>query len=92
MRVQLGEQGYQLEITDQITVSAATATGVFYGTQTLRQLLRQTTVPGGVAHDYPAYPERGVMLDTGRRYWQIAYLEQTLQRMAQLKLNVSICI
>ncbi len=87
-RVQLGEQGYQLEITDRITVSAATATGVFYGTQTLRQLFRQTTVPCGVARDYPAYPERGVMLDTGRRYWQMDYLEQTLRRMAELKLNI----
>src|SRR5689334_10941278 len=40
---QLGTQGYQLEITDQVTISASTTTGVFYGTQTLRQMLRETT-------------------------------------------------
>lgn len=87
-RVQLGEQGYQLEITERVTLSAGTPTGVFYGTQTLLQMLRQATIPCGVARDYPAYPERGVMLDTGRRYWQMDYLEQTFRRMARLKLNV----
>src|SRR5262249_10606990 len=36
----LGTEGYRLVVTpQQVTISGATATGVFYGTQTLRQLL-----------------------------------------------------
>lgn len=89
---QLGEQGYQLEIADRVTLSAGAEAGFFYGTRSLLQMLRQaddrSTLPQGLARDYPAYRERGLMLDAGRRYFQMDYLEQTIRRMAWLKLNV----
>ncbi|MGW2257715.1 family 20 glycosylhydrolase [Streptomyces sp. NPDC001780] len=36
----LGREGYELRVTDRVRISAATATGAFYGTRTLLQLLR----------------------------------------------------
>ncbi|MGH2480074.1 MAG: glycoside hydrolase family 20 zincin-like fold domain-containing protein, partial [Ktedonobacteraceae bacterium] len=59
---ELGEQGYQLEVSAHVTISANSATGVFYGTRTLLQLLAQDfTLNGGVARDWPDYPQRSLM-------------------------------
>src|SRR6185503_7483437 len=63
----LGAEGYRLDIGPAITVTAPTDTGVFYGTRTILQLLRQSrTIAGGIARDWPRYPERGMMVDAGR--------------------------
>ena len=59
---ELGEQGYQLEVNAHVTISANSDTGVFYGTRTLLQLLTQDfTLNGGVARDWPDYPQRSLI-------------------------------
>ncbi|HEX5506141.1 MAG TPA: glycoside hydrolase family 20 zincin-like fold domain-containing protein [Thermomicrobiales bacterium] len=62
-------EGYRLTITpERVTVVAATEAGLFYGVQTLRQLLRTQgrRLPALTIEDRPALPHRGVMLDVSR--------------------------
>ena len=82
-------EGYSLTIGEHIDVCASTPTGIFYGLQTLCELITQTDrrFPKGLIRDWPHYPHRGLMLDAGRRYWQMPYLHELMQNMARFKLN-----
>jgi hexosaminidase len=83
-----GAEGYRLTVGPVLTVDGNTDTGVFLGTRTILQLLRQgSTVAAGVAEDWPAYPERGLMLDVGRKYLPIPFLCRQIRELAYLKLN-----
>lgn len=85
---ELGEQGYRMEVGDWVTVEALTDDGIFYGTRTLLQLFNQHfTIPGGVAIDWPAYPQRSLMVDVGRQYFSIPWLESHFRELAYLKYN-----
>ncbi len=88
---QLGSEGYRLVIGDRVEITAGGGAGVFYGTQTVLQMLRSTpdhrTLPRGAARDWPRFRERGYMLDAGRKYWSPDYVVQTIRAMAYLKLN-----
>ena len=68
-------------------IRARTADGVFYATRTLLQLARQGPLPAGRAVDWPRYPERGMMLDIGRKHFSVAWLERHIRELAYLKLN-----
>jgi N-acetyl-beta-hexosaminidase len=80
-------QGYSLEIDQHITVVAATPTGIFYGLQTLRQLAAHSSLPKGTIRDWPRYAFRSLMLDIGRKYWEMDYLRSLMGVMGGLKLN-----
>jgi len=81
-------EGYRLEVTaGRVTISAATARGLFYGTRTLVQILRGGAVPCGVAHDWPDYPVRGYLLDVGRRYVTPELIHRLIRLMGRYKLN-----
>ncbi|MDT8912392.1 family 20 glycosylhydrolase [Amycolatopsis sp. PS_44_ISF1] len=85
----LGSEGYALAITDRINITARTEGGVFEGTRTVLQLLHQSfAVPRGRARDWPSYPERGLMVDAGRKYFTPAWLAAEVKELAYLKLNV----
>lgn len=84
----LGKDGYQLTTNDRITITARTCHGVFYGTRTVLQLLKQgPTIPGGIARDWPTYPERSLMVDVGRKYFSVQWLENHIRELAFLKYN-----
>ncbi|MBN1530722.1 MAG: family 20 glycosylhydrolase [Thermoleophilaceae bacterium] len=84
----LGGEGYRLEAGPVLRVRARTAAGAFYGTRTVVQLLsRRNAVPAGTARDWPRYPERGLMLDNGRRYFGPSWLRGRIRELAALKLN-----
>ncbi|GLZ58352.1 family 20 glycosylhydrolase [Micromonospora sp. NBRC 107095] len=87
----IGDQGYLLTAGPTIVIRANAAAGVYYGTQTLLQMIKQsatrTTVPTGTIRDYPQFRDRGVMLDVGRHFYEMDYLENLLRRMAWLRLN-----
>jgi hexosaminidase len=85
---ELGEEGYSLAITDTVAISAPTDAGVFYGTRSLLQMLRQGfEIPAGTARDWPDYPERGMMVDTGRKFYPVEFIERHIKELAYLKLN-----
>lgn len=83
---------YSLAIGDAATIQAATATGVFYGEQTIEQILKLDSVhhsmPQGLAADWPAAGQRGLMLDMGRHYYTPAYVRNQIREAAWYKLNV----
>ncbi|NOV03943.1 family 20 glycosylhydrolase [Paenibacillus planticolens] len=87
----IGNEGYVLEAGAFVSIKAHTSGGVFYGTRTVLQILQQDAsrsyMPQGVARDYPQYAQRGIMLDVGRRYYSMTYLEDTIKRLAWNKMN-----
>jgi hexosaminidase len=87
----LGDEGYLLTVGDTLTIGANTSRGVFYGTRTALQILLQDPahahIPKGIARDYPEYKERGFMLDAGRKYFPLSFLEDEVKLMSWFKLN-----
>jgi hexosaminidase len=85
----LGREGYVLRIGSTVRIDAPTGAGIFYGGRTLLQLRRLArTLPRGTARDRPRYPERGLSIDVGRRFYSRAWLEARGRRLAALKLNL----
>jgi hypothetical protein len=88
---QVGSEGYVLDIGNRVELRGGSGAGVFYGTQTVLQMLRSTaghrTLPRGEARDWPRFRERGYLLDAGRKYWSPDYIVETIREMAYLKLN-----
>jgi hexosaminidase len=84
----LGREGYRLDVGASVRIEARTAAGVFYGTRTLLQLLATDgRIRAGAARDWPRYPERGLMIDNGRRYFSPTWIKRRIRELAYLKLN-----
>ncbi|HVK22397.1 MAG TPA: family 20 glycosylhydrolase [Actinokineospora sp.] len=84
----LGTEGYALSVTDKITITARDDKGAFYGTRTVLQLLKQgNSIPQGTARDWALKPERGLMVDNGRKYFTPQWLKDHVKELAYLKLN-----
>jgi hexosaminidase len=93
-------ESYEISTTGKtIQVRASAAAGLFYGVQTLRQMLppeiesegppsKPLEVPCVFIHDRPRYAWRGLMLDCSRTFLPLPYLRNTVDRMALYKLNV----
>ncbi len=94
----LGAEGYQLTVTATgVQVKAPTPAGLFYGAQTLRQLLPVAAeraqggkgrVATGVIRDYPRYAWRGAMLDVARHFFSVDDVKQFIDQLATYKMNV----
>jgi hexosaminidase len=95
----LGDEGYELTISaDDVRIRATTAAGVFYGVQTLRQLLPESvelhaarphslTVPTGRIVDRPRYVWRGAMLDVARHFFAPVDVKRYIDLLAMYKFN-----
>jgi hexosaminidase len=94
-----GEEGYALTIASKgITIEAGTSAGLFYGVQSLLQLLpvgdktgpQATTwlIPCVHVEDQPRFRWRGLMLDVSRHFFTKEEVERLLDEMAWHKLNV----
>jgi len=95
----LGDEGHELTIdADGIRVVAAQPAGLFYGVQTLRQLLpssieyqaarpRTISVPFGKIVDRPRFSWRGAMLDVARHFFGVDDVKHYLDLIALYKLN-----
>ena len=84
----LGREGYVMRVGRTISVRGRRPAGAFYGTRTVLQLLRQgETIPAGRARDWPRYPERGLMVDAGRKYFTPAWFRDRIRELAYLKMN-----
>jgi hexosaminidase len=85
-------EGYQINISKScITISANTKTGIIYGVQTLRQLIRregaQLLTQTGTITDYPTFGWRAFMLDESRHFFGMKIVKQLLDEMSALKMN-----
>ena len=89
----LPSESYELEISaDRVLLTGADAAGLFYGVQTLRQLMPVTagaewSLPGLEITDAPRFRYRGLQLDVGRHFFSVEFVKKYLDRMAELKLN-----
>jgi len=93
-------EAYQLRVTPfGIIVNAATAQGVFYAFQSLRQLMRLDAVPdagGGKRawnvplvqiRDQPRFAYRGLHLDCARHMMPVDYVKRYIDQLAYYKMN-----
>lgn len=85
----LGKEGYLLRIGNVAVVEAAEATGAYWGTVSILQILKQTggTIAKGIARDYPKYEVRGFSLDVGRKPFSMDTVKQFAKNMSWYKLN-----
>ena len=95
----LGDEGYSLTITpEQINLVANQPAGLFYGVQTIRQLLpsaidRVTLQPGpwimgtGTITDRPRFAWRGAMLDVARHFFSVSDVTRYIDLLAFYKIN-----
>ena len=95
-----GSEGYTLTISRKnISIEASTTTGIFYGIQSLRQLLppdfefdpdieKSATIKELVISDKPEFPWRAFMLDESRYFKGMKTVKELLDQMALLKMNV----
>lgn len=87
----LGPEGYHLTVQpSRILVAALTERGLFYGVQTLRQLLRTQgrRLPTLSIRDWPVLPHRGVMLDVSRgKVPTLPTLFQLVETLSAYKYN-----
>lgn len=97
----IGKEGYKLNVTPQIiTISANTPAGLFYGVQTLYQLLpveiESKTVANNVnwavpvcsITDYPRFGWRGLMFDVSRHFFTKNEVKQYMDEMVKYKFNL----
>ncbi|AQX04110.1 beta-N-acetylglucosaminidase [Elizabethkingia meningoseptica] len=93
------QDGYTIEVSDKnIIINAQSGNGIFYATQTLRQLLpaaveveqakpQEWMIPGVVIKDYPRYSWRGYMKDVSRTFYGVDVIKKYLDLMALYKMN-----
>ncbi|MFN7117685.1 MAG: beta-N-acetylhexosaminidase [Saprospiraceae bacterium] len=95
----LGKEGYTLEANSKgVVITANASAGLFYGMQTLLQLLPKEieskkaakanwTVPAVKITDYPRFGWRGLMLDVSRHFFSKEDVKKYLDEMARYKYN-----
>ena len=94
----IGNEGYYLTVDKKITVSANTPAGLFYGMQTLLQLLpseiyghnqikQALRLPHLKITDYPRFPYRGMHLDVSRHFFTPDSIKHYLDLLAIHKMN-----
>ncbi|WP_288214810.1 beta-N-acetylhexosaminidase [uncultured Bacteroides sp.] len=85
------KEGYILQISNRnIQIKSSSATGIFYGIQTLRQLVEKypnRILPQLTITDYPAFSWRALMLDEARYFKGKEVVCRLLDQMAYLKMN-----
>jgi len=97
----LGDEGYNLSVhKNTVHIRANTAAGIFYGIQTVRQLLpvdfegsvvsdkRQTwSIPGVEIQDKPRFSYRGMHLDVCRHFMPKEFIKKYIDYIAMHKMN-----
>ena len=85
-----GREAYALNVTaEAIEIGAREPAGLFYGIQTLRQLVAAS--PNSVAavriEDAPRFAYRGMHLDVSRHFFPIEFVKKYIDTMSAFKLN-----
>lgn len=98
--IALGDEGYRLEITpEKISISALEPAGLFYGGQTLKQLMPDGAfgrtqigldhfgIPCLEIEDRPRFAWRGAMLDVCRHFLPKEFVLKYIDLLAMHKMN-----
>lgn len=84
---------YNMDVTKkQVIIGGDNATGVFYGVQSLIQLLpvektQQLKIKEVSIQDKPRFAYRGLHLDVGRHFFPVAFIKQYIDYIALHKMN-----
>ncbi len=94
------EGAYKLDVTPlQVNITSATTVGLFYGVQTLRQLLPveiesedvvstvEWRIPAVSIEDKPRFTYRGMHLDVGRHFFPVSFIKKYIDLIAFHKMN-----
>ena len=93
------EEGYILSIAyNKITISGSTSKGVFYGIQTLIQLIplasnseanlnSEFLIPAATIVDSPKFVYRGMHLDVARHFFPVSFVKKYIDILAMHKMN-----
>ncbi|MEO9020823.1 MAG: family 20 glycosylhydrolase [Ginsengibacter sp.] len=97
----LGNEGYKLNITTKgISISAHKPAGLFYGMQTLFQLMPKEVeenqlvknvkweIPVCTITDYPRFGWRGLMFDVSRHFFTKEEVKEFIDQMVKYKYNL----
>lgn len=97
----VGKEGYKLTISpSNISIAANTGAGLFYGMQTLLQLMPKEiysksnvknivwNVPAVTITDYPRFAWRGLMFDVTRHFFTKQEVKKFIDDMVQYKYNL----
>ena len=94
----LGDEGYELTIDEkQIKIVANKPAGIFYGAQTLRQIIadknesdtsKEWEVATGRITDHPEYAWRGSMLDVARHFFPVEDVKRYIDLLSYYKINI----
>ncbi|HUQ64930.1 MAG TPA: family 20 glycosylhydrolase [Flavitalea sp.] len=95
------KEAYELVVTPSaITITADSTAGLFYGIQTILQLLPKEieskkelkniewVVPAVTINDYPRFAWRGAMLDVARHFFTKEEVKDFINNMVKYKFNV----
>ena len=86
-------ESYTLSVTSQrIEIRATSGAGLFYGMQTLLQLMQPTStgsysVPSVEIEDTPRFAYRGLMLDVSRHFSTKEFIKKQIDALAYYKIN-----
>ncbi|EJX08417.1 glycosyl hydrolase family 20, catalytic domain protein [gut metagenome] len=85
-------ESYTLSVTpEHIRVEASSVSGLFYGVQSLGQLVTPAgtgfTVPAVEVEDTPRFAYRGFMLDVSRHFFPKAFVKKQIDALARYKIN-----
>ena len=96
----LGDEGYELRVTpDGVVIRAPQPAGLFYGVQTLRQLLPpeieisskvasvEWVMPAVTISDQPRFRWRGMHLDVARHMFPVRFIKRFIDLIALHKIN-----
>ncbi len=93
-RLNMGKEGYLLKVNpDEIVITASQPNGLFYGMQSLKQMLpvnsenSRLEIPAVDIKDQPRFAWRGNMLDVGRHYFPISFIKKYIDILAMYKIN-----
>jgi hexosaminidase len=96
----LGNEGYTLDVTPAgVVISANRTAGLYYGVQTLLQLMpkeieaatvaqAEWSIPCVTITDYPRFAWRGMMLDVARHFFTKDEVKRYIDEISKYKYNI----
>lgn len=86
------DEAYHLSVSEKgISLQATTRKGLYWGLQTLDQLIREHKngkIPCMEITDWPSFRIRGFMQDVGRSYVSMEELKREIEMLSKYKINV----